>query len=94
MKNDELKPCPFCAAMPRIERGRVQLATSSDYADFYVNWKVVCGNCGTSKDGGTTFYRLMNDETLVIEQSNFRDCRKNAIKKWNRRADNENAERT
>lgn len=80
--NDELKPCPFCGKMPSLVNSGVHVVSGAEY-DFWVDWKVKCFGCATEKDGGASFYKFMNDETLkIIKPTN---ARQDVIDQWNRR---------
>ena len=83
--SEKLKPCPFCGHLPNIEHEKVEPCRNPENGDLITRWKVKCSWCGTEKNGGITEYRFCNDETLKIVNPTT-DGRKEAIKKWNERA--------
>lgn len=87
MNEQELKPCPFCGHKPILRHDKITETRSRDNGDLITRWEVYRPNCGTTKDGGVSEYIFLSDETLHIK-SNF-DGRRNAIEKWNRRANDE-----
>ena len=71
---NELKACPFCGKMPGTEVEVTQMGGGEDHVDF----KVVCGECGTEKAARLTI-RGKCDFALV-EQAMIK-----AASLWNRR---------
>lgn len=70
----ELEPCPFCGQTPGTEVEVTQMGGGEDHVDF----KVVCGECGTEKAARLTI-RGKCDFALV-EQAMI-----HAVSAWNRR---------
>lgn len=71
----ELKPCPFCGAMPKTAVQVTEMGGSEDHVDFSVR----CTKCETNKT-----VRLK-----IVTHCFFHDVEKamdEAIKAWNRRA--------
>ena len=45
---EELKPCPFCGAVPVIETHKVSQSTNSDYDKTSTSIRVYCRLCGVT----------------------------------------------
>ena len=72
---EKLKPCPFCGG-----KGKVK-AAKKDNVGFTI-W-CECEKCHAIISG---YCPYMKDEDFVLE--NIDACRNDAIKAWNRRANN------
>lgn len=72
--SEELKPCPFCG-------GKATLKAANKSCGLII-W-CACG-CGARTDG---YCPDINKEDDTME--NIEECKKRAIKAWNRRANDE-----
>lgn len=70
----ELKPCPFCGEMPETEVEVTQVGRGEDHVDF----KVVCGKCGTEKAMRLTIRQKC--DFALVEQAMVQ-----VASSWNRR---------
>lgn len=70
----ELKPCPFCGEMSEVEV--TQMGGGEDHVDF----KVVCGKCGTEKTIRLTIRK--DCDFALVEWAMIQ-----AVSSWNRRVD-------
>jgi sarcosine oxidase delta subunit len=81
---DKLKPCPFCGNKPEIR------CTSSGTRigvinQFFRQYKLWCPNCGCNNNKGfSVLFDYSPNTGLHADESELRE----AIEKWNRRADN------
>jgi len=75
---NELKPCPFCGAMPQCG---VEFYESSG-ANIHLAATVRCISCGTSK---RTIFKA-TDSTSFVPFSDYEEAFSNVIEAWNRRA--------
>lgn len=80
MRNETLKPCPFCGSEAIAEGTKIIGNYKSDREYCYVSWNVRCTNrkCFMS---GLRMSAFLNE--LLTEEE--------AIKSWNRRAGEEEA---
>ncbi len=75
MKETELKPCPFCGGKAKLNN-RAECCGHGCFVELHY---VACTNCKASGAVADSFLDNGDDETLKTL----------AIKRWNRRADDE-----
>lgn len=83
----KLKPCPFCGGKATGETKKITRDEEDDvYSQFYRVYRVKCTECGAK----TKWYkcqRLKNEYVDPNDKAVWEDGGyKKAIKKWNRRA--------
>lgn len=83
--SEELKPCPFCGAMPTLTNSGIIKCYKREGGDLTTSWMVKCKVCNIKREGGMTYYNFENDETLTIKDPKF-DGRRKVIEMWNKRA--------
>ena len=77
--NEKLKPCPFCGAMPVIEKRLLCNGTTVNQACYEYDIHCINHSCGCS---------VYLERNYTINRSD-KEAKANAMKAWNRRA-NEN----
>lgn len=77
----ELKPCPFCGKMPKIEVSNIL----EDKGSFIIYFSIRCSHCGTSRGKGK--YHITIDPTSPCGTNIYEDEREKGIAEWNKRYD-------
>ena len=84
----KLKNCPFCGARAELIKNHIELSTRSG-CDITVGWVIRCTNCSTRKGPCYSEYKIMGDETLVVDKDYYTgeyiDGLAKVIEEWNNR---------
>lgn len=79
----DLRDCPFCGG----HAGFVQTTYGTDSQSACLRFEIRCKDCGAKapESHGKLLIKLQTDGSIVA----WRDDREDAIRTWNRRADDE-----
>ena len=98
MKQNKLKPCPFCGGEAKLKTSKCHIAANLFQTKYFVRvgTEIKCTECGMSCYEGMTDFVYdcsKNHKDIYLKESLFetKTVRK-ARKRWNRRAEDERRE--